>query len=244
MKRRSTLVGLVACSAALSLADARAGTAQCVKTYLVRPAKAPAPRIDGVLEAREWPAESWDAEMTFPWREKAAPATAFSLQADDEALYFAFRVVDEDVVIIEGSPDDESLVARGDRVEMFFARDGALKEYYSLEIDPRARVLDYQASFYRRFDRGWDFPGLEVAARQRPDGYDVEGRLPFGDLESMGLALSPDEPLLAGVFRGEFSHGGSGDIDESWISWVRPDAEEPDFHIPSSFGCLRLQTAE
>jgi len=75
-------------------------------------------------------------------------------------------------------------------------RRGGLNEYYSLEIGPRVRVLDYQASFYRRFDRGWDCPGLEVAARQRPDGYDIEGRLPFGALEGMALALSPDEPLL------------------------------------------------
>ena len=244
MKRWSILVGFVACGAALTFADGRAGSTPCATTYLVRPATAPAPRIDGVLEEREWPAESWDAEMSFPWREEAAPATAFSLQADDEALYFAFRVVDEDVVIIEGSPDDEELVARGDRVELFFARDGELNEYYSLEIDPRARVLDYQATFYRRFDREWDSPGLEAAARQRPDGYDVEGRLPLSALESMGLTLSADQPLLAGVFRGEFSRRASGTIDESWISWVRPDAEEPDFHIPSSFGCLRLQTAE
>ena len=243
MKQAGAVFGLIACCAFLSFADGRAGPTPCAKTYLVRPATAPAPRIDGVLEEREWPVESCDAEMSFPWREEAAPATAFSLQADDEALYFAFRVVDEDVVIIEGSPDDEELVARGDRVELFFARDGELNEYYSLEIDPRARVLDYQATFYRRFDREWDFPGLEVSARQRPDGYDVEGRLPLSALESMGLALSPDEPLLVGVFRGEFSHGAT-DIHESWISWVRPDAEEPDFHIPSSFGCLRLQTAE
>ena len=181
--------------------------------------------------------------MTFPWRDKAAPPTAFSLQSDGEALYFAFRVTDEDVVIIEGSPENERLVAQGDRVEMFFAQDLELKEYYSLEIDPKARVLDYRGSFYRRFDNEWEAPGLEVAARQRPDGYDVEGRLPFSALESMGLRPTSGEPLLAGVFRGEFSHGETT-VEESWISWVIPDAEKPDFHIPSSFGCLQLETGD
>ena len=180
--------------------------------------------------------------MTFPWRDRAAPPTAFSLQFDGEALYFAFRVTDEDVVIIDGSPENERLVAQGDRVEMFFAQDLDLKEYYSLEIDPKARVLDYRGSFYRRFDNDWDFPGLEVATRQRPDGYDVEGRLSMSALESLGLRISPDQPLLTGVYRGEFSRRTDGGIDESWISWVRPDVEKPDFHIPSSFGCLRLQT--
>lgn len=237
-------MGLVATSALLSVADGRAAETPCAKTYLVGPVTLPAPRIDGVFEEDEWPAKTWNEAMSFPWRDEPAPATAFSFQADDQALYFAFRVADENVVLVEGTPGDERLVARGDRVEMFFARDPDLKEYYSLEIDPRGRVLDYRGTFYRRFDNDWDTPGLEVATRQRPDGYDVEGRLSPRALEAMGVDLWSVRPLLVGVYRGEFSRRVSGDIDESWISWVRPDAEEPDFHIPSSFGCLRFDMVQ
>jgi hypothetical protein len=194
-----------------------------------------------VLGAGEWPADRWETGLTFPWRGEAAPDTAFCGLTDGTALYFAFRVADEDVVIIEGSPGDESLVAKGDRVELFLARDPELDEYYSIEIDPRARVLDYEAAFYRRFDEGWDCPGLEVAARQRPGGYDVEGRISGRGLEEMGAALAADRPILAGVFRGEFSHRETQAPHESWISWVRPHVEKPDFHVPSAFGCFRLE---
>ena len=79
-----------------------------------------------------------------------------------------------------------------------------------------------------------------MATRQRPDGYDVEGRLSPRALKGLGVDVWSVHPLMVGVYRGEFSRRASGEIDESWISWVRPDAEEPDFHIPSSFGCLRF----
>ena len=206
----------------------------------MEPVGGSAPRIDGVLGDDEWSSELWESDLVFPWRVEPAPATSFIVQTDGTALYFAFRVTDDDVVLVDGPPGDESLVARGDRVEVFLARDAELDEYYSIEIDPRGRVLDYRARFYRRFDDGWDCPGMTVAARQRPGGYDVEGRIPFRTLNGMGLSLGSSPGLLAGVFRGEFSHRGDGEIAESWISWVRPLVPEPDFHVPSAFGCLRL----
>jgi hypothetical protein len=197
------------------------------------------PRLDGVLGEGEWPADRWESGLGFPWREEPAPGTSFVILADEGGLYFAFRVEDEDVVLLDGPAEDESLVARGDRVELFFARDPDLDDYYSLEIDPRGRVLDYRARHYRQFDFEWDCPGLEVAARLRPGGYDVEGRLTPSALDEMGVELEPGASTLAGVFRGEFSHGEGEIIDEGWISWVDPGGPEPDFHVPSAFGCLR-----
>jgi len=211
----------------------------CARTYDVTPVGPAAPRVDGVLGEDEWPADQWESGLSFPWRERAAPPTSFAVRADGGALYFAFRVADEDVVIIDGPAEDESLVARGDRVELFFARDPELNEYYSIEIDPRGRVLDYRGRYYRQFENGWDCPGLEVAARERRGGYDVEGRLAAAALEAMGLGSWPESPLLAGVFRGEFSHREGAPPHESWISWVEPDVPEPDFHVPSAFGCFR-----
>ncbi len=220
----------------------RASADACPKTYVVERIGASTPRIDGVLGKGEWPADRWETGLTYPWREQAAPATAFCAVTDGSALAFAFRVMDEDVVIIEGARREESLVARGDRVELFCARDARLEEYYSIEIDPIGRVLDYRARFYRRFDDGWDCPGLEVAARQRSDGYDVEGRISHDALREMGLVLSADAaPMLIGVFRGEFSSRQGQPPHESWISWVRPRVEQPDFHVPSAFGCFQVR---
>lgn len=133
-----------------------------------------------------------------------------------------------------------SLVERGDRVELFLARDRELEEYYAIEIDPRGRVLDYRGRFYRRFEKGWDCPGLETAAGLRPDGYVVEARVPGAALREMGLVVpSGGWVLLAGAFRAEFSKRPDGPPQESWISWVRPRVAEPDFQVPSAFGCLR-----
>lgn len=215
-------------------------TDDCAQVYRVSRATAPLPRIDGTLSEGEWPESGWESGLLFPWRESAAPGTAFNVVSGGDDLFFAFRVTDHDVVVADGDAEDESLVERGDRVELFFARDPQLDEYYSIEVDPGGRVLDYRGRFYRRFDRDWDCHGLEAAATRQADGYVVEGRLPGAALQAMGLAAPTGGSLLvAGVFRAEFSHRSDGPPDESWISWVRPRVEEPDFHVPSAFGCFQ-----
>ncbi len=164
------------------------------------PGRGAGPRIDGVLGEDEWPEERWESGLVFPWRDRPPPRPRSSFRADGAALYFAFWVADEDVVVIDGPPGDESLVARGDRVELFLARDEKLREYYSIEIDPRGRVLDYRARFYRHFDEEWDCPGLDVAARRRPGGYDVEGRISRAGLEADGpVSLTGPTPARGPV---------------------------------------------
>ena len=236
MKRGAAAAGALL-SGVLALVSAAWAQPGGARTYTVEPVVGASPRIDGRIGVggEEWRAGRWETGLTFPWRAEPAPPTAFVALVDGESLHFAFQVTDEDVVLVDGAEGDESLVARGDRVELFLARDPELEDYYSIEIDPRGRVLDYRGRFYRRFDDGWDCPGLQVAARQRAGGYDVEGRIPLLSLREMGLRWTSSRPLLAGVFRGEFSHRGKT-IAESWISWVRPRVETPDFHVPSAFG--------
>ena len=240
MRGRAAGPDLLLCIVLASALVGRAAADECTRTYTVGRVGAAAPLIDGVLGEDEWPLEGWESELVFPWRDVLAPETSFIVQTDGAALYFAFWVADEDIVVVDGPPGDESLVARGDRVELFLARDDKLGEYYGIELDPTGRVLDYRARFYRHLDELWDCPGLEVAARKRPGGYDVEGRLSRRGLESMGLGLpSEREPMLAGVFRAEFSHRRGEAPHESWISWIRPWVPRPDFHVPSAFGCFR-----
>lgn len=228
----------VALAAVLALSGpAESGAEECRKTYVATRTETP-PRIDGVIGADEWPKDRWDDSLSFPWKSRPAPPTSFAAVVDDGGLSFAFRVQDEDVVLLGDESEGEMVVARGDRVEVFLSLDPRLERYYSVEIDPLGRVLDYAARFYRRFDDGWDFPGLERAARRRPDGYDVEARFSLEGIRSLGLDVSPGATLLAGVFRGEFSSRDGQRPDESWISWVRPFVDQPDFHVPSAFGCL------
>jgi hypothetical protein len=65
--------------------------------------------------------------------------------------------------------------------------------------------------------------------------------------------------IRCGLFRAEFSHDRSGKpvtqrasihnrgrhIDgpppiQAWMAWVDPKTEEPDFHVPTSFGWLEI----
>jgi hypothetical protein len=136
-------------------------------------------------------------------------------------------------------------VARGDRVEVFFAKDPDLEDYYCIEMAPNGKILDYTAFYYRQFNNSWDFPKITVEARVNDGGYTIEGKIPLQVHKDLGI-LKENKPscFLMGVYRGEFSHSDSGNIKEEWISWIKPNTEEPDFHVPSSFASLCIESKQ
>ncbi|UCF43137.1 MAG: carbohydrate-binding family 9-like protein [Planctomycetota bacterium] len=212
----------------------------CPKTYDVRYVPEARINVDGILDESDWNKAYCETDFSFPWEDRAAPATKFRALRDDDSLYFFFNVHDEDVVV-EEKFDTESVVAREDRVEIFFAYDDKLKEYFCLEVDPLGRVLDYAASYYRRFDNSWSLPGVRAAASITSEGYTVEGSAPLKSLEALGLPpLGPGRVLKVGLFRADFNRGQNSKLHEHWISWVDPGTKQPDFHVPSAFGCLRI----
>lgn len=211
------------------------------KVYEVRYLPRVAITIDGNLDDAGWADAVELTDFVSPWVPGPVATTVFRACCDDKQLYFAFRVKDDNVVVQEG--EDEEAVAEGDRAELFFAADARLKEYYCLEMDPRGRVLDYAACYYRQLDSHWDWPGLVVAAAIMEGGYNVEGSLPLASLAKLGVGdLLAGEPLWVGVFRGQFSRLANGTLNREWISWVRPEAQEPDFHIPSALGAFEMRT--
>jgi hypothetical protein len=197
--------------------------------------------LDGIADEPAWEHANLETGFTFPWEDRPVPRTEFRALFDDWALYFAFSVDDDDIVLAEDYHDKNDVV-REDRVELFFALDDDLADYFCLEVDPLGRVLDYRAAYYRQFDRSWTFPGLDVVGRQTDDGYRVEGLIPLKSLQSLGFP-SPDSgrPIKFGIYRAEFSHADGSAWTESWISWVDPQTAEPDFHVPSSFGSLVMR---
>ena len=234
------ILGLVA--AALSCAGTSPGSEPAGKVYDVQLVPEGTITVDGKLGESEWPADGWIDDFTFPWRTRKVPRTEMCCACDGKRLLFAFRCDDSDLVLRGAVPEDEMAVAAGDRVELFFAKDAAIKEYYCFEMSPAGNVLAYRASFYRKFDRSWDCPGLVLSARTLGDGYVVEGSIPLATLKTLcGVDFAEGEPLRVGAFRAEYSHVESDDPEEAWISWVHPKSEMPDFHIPSSFGAFRLK---
>lgn len=211
-------------------------------TYTVRSVEPATITIDGVVGDSEWPVDAWERGFSFPWLTRKTPRTEMCCVCDGERLLFAFQCDESDLVLRGAVPEDESTVAQGDRVEMFFAKDAALQEYYCFEMSPAGTVLDYRASFYRKFDHSWECPGLVLRASTHRGGYVVEGSIPLTTLKEMcGADLLRGEPIRVGAFRAEYSHREDEAPEEAWISWNDPKVEKADFHIPSALGTFRLR---
>jgi hypothetical protein len=183
-------------------------------------------------------------DFCYPWSVQPPPVMSFRSLWDDERFYFRFDVKSTDVRTY--SKDNHKMeVVDSDRVEIFFRSNERLDPYYCLEMDPHGRILDYKACFYRIFDYEWQWPGhdqLNVKSAQIESGYIVEGSITLTSFRD--LALLNNNELQAGLFRGECLKVRDPQSGFSWISWVKPDADHPDFHIPSSFGVIRLVTGD
>lgn len=209
------------------------------KTYCLEYIEAAAVEIDGIASEDVWKSAARESGFSFPWKQAPAPSTIFRGFYTGEYIFFFFDVSDPDLVVSPGLT--EHAVAEGDRVELFFSAGLDMGEYFCLEIDSSGRVLDYRASFYRKFDNGWDLEGLRAAGRVAPGGYAVEAAVPTAWFRDAGISsLGQYSVINAGIYRGEFSHTATDDISESWISWQDPGTEDPDFHIPSSLGLFTL----
>jgi hypothetical protein len=117
--------------------------------------------LDGHLDEVQWSHATVESHFVFPWQERTAPGTDFRALCDDDYFYFAFRVVDADLFVLADLPEEGYAVFE-DRVEMYFARDDWMQDYYCIEIDPHGRTMDYSGSYYRQFDLNWRCPGLET----------------------------------------------------------------------------------
>lgn len=199
--------------------------------------------LDGRLTEPAWRDADALRAFVFPWSDRTPPTTVFRATADAERLYFAFEASDDDIVVQDRFAN-ESTVDLEDRVELFFARDPQLTQYFCIEIDPRGRVHDYAARTYRTFDSAWNCPGLRTAAHIHPRGYTVEAAIPLPALAaSLGRPVAPGDTLRVGIFRAEFRQQALGDQPDNWLSWVRPNTPTPDFHQPSAFADWRVPRA-
>ena len=191
--------------------------------------------IDGTGE--DWTQEAFVSGLVAPWNDMIKDQTEVYLCHDKKNLYFLFKVKDNQLVY--GTEEGEMSVNYSDRVELFISENKKMDTYYCAEIDPKAKVLDYKARFYRDFDFNWDFDRLITAATIQDDGYTVEGALALDWLQATGI-LSDKGELFLGLYRGDASDPAKMET-IVWLTWIIPDAQEPDFHIPSSLSQVRLQ---
>ena len=210
-----------------------------IKTYSVKKAKRPI-QITGKGTDKQWKKAKKLCDFPYPWRVEKAPETAFKALYDETHFYFLYSASDPEIIKKSKGLGKKDVV-QSDRVELFFK--GATDEapYYSLELDALGRILDTEGYFRKKVDFAWNWPadGLEVKASINATGYWVEGRISFASLRTLGL-YHDDGILRTGLYRAEYVTQVDGVVRPQWISWIHPDSDTPNFHIPSSFGILKL----
>ena len=178
-------------------------------------------------------------DFSYPWRDEEAPKTIFQAYYDDEFIHFQFLAYGP-TPFVYVKDNNKLEVIHSERVEIFFRTNEKMRPYYVLEMDPHGRVLDYKANHYREFDRSWEWPdSLDVQTSIHEDHYTLQGKFNIETLQRMNLIQ--ENEIQIGLYRGHCTEMVNGKANVKWMSWVGSGTEEPDFHVPSSFGILRLQ---
>lgn len=175
-----------------------------------------------------------------PWDSKTVSRIEFKALWDEEQLFFCFTVYDSEIHI-EGKDDSIDSINNSDRVELFFRADRSLNPYYCMEIDTKARVMDFIAYPDKNFNFDWSWPkdDLVVKSSVDKDCFVVEGAIRIASLKKFDLIKN--NQIETGIFRAKYSKTDGHDYEPTWITWVNPVTETPNFHIPSSFGILILK---
>lgn len=198
--------------------------------------------IDGKGNEATWKQAVELTDFDYHWREEAAPKTSFRALWDGEYLYFLYEVEDHTIYLKNDATFDEEMHAvNSDRIEIFFKSKNIAEPYYALEMDAEARIFDSKGIFGQKVDREWDWPKdqLILKSSMNDQGYTVEGRFSLSSIQNLGLRY--DDLIHAGLYRGEYIPTEDDKPTIKWISWVKADSPRPNFHLPSSFGLLRLE---
>lgn len=215
-------------------------TTDTLKAYQVKKLKGSEIKVTGKGDDPKWKEAVELTDFIYPWENEKPPFTSFKALHSDNWLYCLYKVEDNNInVFVKTNKKNE--VVSSDRVEIFFRKDQQLSPYYGLELDPNARVYDYEANYHRNFNPSWSWPEgqLIVKANKYSGGYTVEVAVSKKSLKE--LSLLNGNKIEAGIFRGNCTEITEDNSKIKWISWVKPDSPTPDFHIPSAFGILILE---
>lgn len=135
-------------------------------------------RVDGNVTDKSWDSCDVVKNLPCPWDTTASGTAQFKACYDENFFCFSFSV--KDSIGLYQNEKNEIAVANGDRVELFFSSDTSMSNYYCMEIAPNGNLLDYQASYYRNFNKNWNIQGARIIAKPAVNGYMVEGKIPIG----------------------------------------------------------------
>jgi hypothetical protein len=193
--------------------------------------------IDGDISEKAWNAANVINGFIYPWKPEKAQSTTFRALYDGQFLYLAYQMED-DVIIAPDMVFVETDLIEQDRVEIYFAPDKMITEYYCIEMDVKGRKLDYKGKYHRQFDFAWEFNNMEHRGVYTGDGYQVEAAISLEALDDLGVIKN--DAFYAGVYRADFHYGEDSTIVHVYASWLDPEVEEPDFHISTTLGIFHL----
>ena len=211
-----------------------------MKEYTVNSIKKRQLNITGKGEDILWNSAVELTDFNSPWDTQKPSKIIFKALWDSEKLFFNFTVHDSSIHIVKIN-DSFASINDSDRVELFFRQDESLNPYYCLEMDTEARLMDFIAYPEKNFDFSWNWPkdDIHIKSSVNQDSFIVEGSISIQSLKKFNLIKG--NKIETGIFRAKYSPNKNGFFEPTWITWVDPNTETPDFHIASSFGTLILK---
>jgi len=197
-------------------------------------------QINGLGDNPFWEKAEILTDFVSPWDEINPDKIEFKALWDTENIYFCYTVHDT-TVHIDGQDDSVDSIGESDRVEIFFRTDEELDPYYCLEIDPTPRIMDFKASPAKKFDFDWNWPENDITVKStiKENYFVVEIAISIQSLKNFHLIK--ENIIEAGLYRAKYKKQDNNLYEPTWITWVNPNTETPNFHIASSFGTLTLE---
>lgn len=210
-----------------------------MKTYKVHSIKSDKLSLTGKGDSKSWEQAQVLTDFISPWDKKEIDKIEFRALYNKEHLFFNFKVYDAEFYI-DPNDDKNQSINNSDRVELFFRTDKNLNPYYCLEIDPTPRIMDFIAKPNKDFNFSWNWPieDINVKSFKGDNYFTVEGAISLTSLKQFNVLK--DNKIETGIYRAKYNKQNNGSYEPTWITWVDPKTEKPNFHTPSSFGVLKL----
>lgn len=187
----------------------------------------------------------WDeanvlVDFCSPWDNEKIKEIEFKALWSKDTFFFRFQVNDSEIHI-DTTDNTINSINNSDRVELFFRTNDSLDPYYCLEIDPTPRIMDFKAHPNKQFDFNWKWPSKDIIVKSsiNKKRFTVEATISIASITKLGLIK--DGKIEAGIYRAKYNKLKDGSYEPTWITWVNPNTESPNFHTPSSFGVLLLE---
>ena len=212
-----------------------------MKTYKIKKVDSNHMKINGKSDHPLWDKAEVLRDFLSPWHIEDIEDIEFRAIYDQENLFFSYKVNDPSLHI-DSTDNSKKSVDNSDRVELFLRSDKHLDPYYCLEIDPLGRVQDFIARPNRQFDYNWNWPKEDMTIKSYITAtcFTVEVAISILSLKKFEL-IQKDGTIEAGIYRAKYNQQPNGQFEPTWITWVDPKTETPNFHIASSFGKLKLE---